>query len=204
MDAWVNQRCYGHDGQADLRRGDAGRFVGTVQAGVLAPSKPSSLVALVSLSAAASAATRWIRGLPDGSAVPFAIPPKFVLTGIEWVFVVTTGQGGLVICCSSHQHRLSAIRSFRPGRAPGNGIGRGSALIPDVVAGPGVDICADVPLGASSGVARVPGQKQMAPARSVGRYGLMIPRPIVVGRAPPAAMARDWSSRQAQGLTPLP
>ena len=34
--------------------------------------------------------------------------------------------------------------------APGNGIGRGSALIPNVVAAPGVDICADVPFGSSS------------------------------------------------------
>jgi len=48
-------------------------------------------------------------------------------------------------------HPVPGYEVFSAGAlAPANGVGRGSALIPDVVVGPGVDICADVPFGASS------------------------------------------------------
>ncbi len=129
-------------------------FVGTVEAGGLTPSKPSSLVTLVSLGACGSGSHKMdTRIMPDGTAVPFVIPPKevLVLTGIEWVFVVAAGQGGIIDLLLVPPAPAVGFEVFSAGAlAPGNGIGRGSALIPDVVAGPGVDICADVPFGASS------------------------------------------------------
>ena len=129
-------------------------LAGTVQAGVLAPAKPSSLVTLVSLGACGTGSHKMnTRIMPDGTAVPFVIPPKevLVLTGIEWVFVVTTGQGGLIDLLLVPPAPALGYQVFSAGAlAPGNGIGRGSATVPDVVAGPGVDICADVPFGASS------------------------------------------------------
>jgi hypothetical protein len=129
-------------------------LVGTVQAGVLAPSKPSSLVTLMSSGACGTGSHKMdTRIMPDGTAVPFVIPPKevLVLTGIEWVFVVTAGQGGLVDLLLAPPAPAVGYQVFSAeALAPGNGIGRGSALIPDVVAGPGVDICADVPFGTSS------------------------------------------------------
>ncbi len=129
-------------------------FVGTVEAGGLTPSKPSSLVTLVSLGACGSGSHKMdTRIMPDGTAVPFVIPPKevLVLTGIEWVFVVAAGQGGIIDLLLVPPAPAVGFEVFSAGAlAPGNGIGRGSALIPDVVAGPGVDICADVQFGASS------------------------------------------------------
>jgi hypothetical protein len=128
--------------------------VGTVHAGVLAPSKPSSVVTLVSFGACGTGSHKMdTRIMPDGTAVPFVIPPKevLVLTGIEWVFTVAGGQGGLIDLLLAPPAPAVGYQVFSAeALAPGNGIGRGSALIPDVVAGPGVDICADVPFGASS------------------------------------------------------
>ena len=129
-------------------------FVGTVEAGVLAPSKPSSVVTLASLSACGTGSHKMdTRIMPDGTAVPFVIPPKevLVLTGIEWAFSVAAGQGGVIDLLLAPPAPAVGYQVFSAeALAPGNGIGRGSALIPDVVAGPGVDICADVPFGASS------------------------------------------------------
>ena len=128
--------------------------VASVHAGVLAPAKASDVVTLVSVSSCGIGSHKMdTRIMPDGSAVPFVVPPKrvLVLTGIEWTFVVEAGQGGLIDVLLAPPTPAIANQVFSAGAAaPGNGIGRGSAAIPNVVAGPGVDICADVPFGASS------------------------------------------------------
>ena len=131
-----------------------GVFVGTVHAGVLAPAKPSSLVTLTSLGSCGTGSHKMdTRIMPDGTAVPFVIPPKevLVITGVEWVFTVAGGQGGLIDLLLVPPAPAVGWQVFSAeALAPGNGIGRGSALVSNVVAGPGVDVCADVPFGASS------------------------------------------------------
>ena len=125
-----------------------------VQAGVLAPSKPSSIVTLVSGSSCDIGSHKMdTRILPDGTAEPFVIPPKqvLVLTGTEWTFAVGAAEGGLIDILLIPAPPAVGNSVFSAGAlAPANGIGRGSAPIPDVVVGPGVDICADVPFGTSA------------------------------------------------------
>jgi hypothetical protein len=119
--------------------------------GPLAPTRASKVVTLATTSACGVVGAQVdTRVLPDSTTEPFVIPSGqvLVLTGIEWSFNVDPGEGGLIdvlLDVPGPGGLNTVFQAAAP--APGNGIGRGSAAMPNVVVRPGVQICVHAPFG---------------------------------------------------------